>query len=41
VLTTDYLADTYLAGRTHTAGLLLSQAVKHVLTAPPANGGPS
>lgn len=38
VLTTDYLADTYLAGRTHAAGLLLSQAVKHVLTAPPANG---
>ncbi|MFJ2019612.1 bifunctional UDP-sugar hydrolase/5'-nucleotidase [Streptomyces nodosus] len=38
VLTTDYLADTYLAGRTHAAGLLLSQAVKHVLTAP-ADGG--
>ncbi|MCX4856121.1 bifunctional metallophosphatase/5'-nucleotidase [Streptomyces canus] len=38
VLTTDYLADTYLADRTHAAGLLLSQAVKHVLTAPPANG---
>jgi len=34
VLTTDYLASTYLAGRTHAAGLLLSQAVKHVLTAP-------
>jgi 2',3'-cyclic-nucleotide 2'-phosphodiesterase (5'-nucleotidase family) len=34
VLTTDYLADTYLAGRTHAAGLLLGQAVKHVLTAP-------
>ncbi|MEU0215790.1 hypothetical protein ABZ281_11955 [Streptomyces sp. NPDC006265] len=38
VLTIDYLADTYLAGRTHAAGLLLSQAVKHVLTAP-ADGG--
>ncbi|MBD0844403.1 metallophosphoesterase [Streptomyces sp. TRM68416] len=34
VLTTDYLADTYLTGRTHAAGLLLGQAVKHVLTAP-------
>ncbi|MEU0444359.1 bifunctional metallophosphatase/5'-nucleotidase [Streptomyces tendae] len=34
VLTTDYLADTYLAGSTHSAGLLLGQAVKHVLTAP-------
>ncbi|AZP22884.1 bifunctional metallophosphatase/5'-nucleotidase [Streptomyces aquilus] len=39
VLTTDYLADTYLAGRTHAAGLWLSQAVKHVLTAPSASGG--
>lgn len=39
VLTSDYLANTYLAGRTHAAGLLLSQAVKHVLTAPPAQGG--
>lgn len=39
VLTTDYLADTYLAGPTHAAGLLLGQAVKHVLTAPPAQGG--
>jgi 2',3'-cyclic-nucleotide 2'-phosphodiesterase (5'-nucleotidase family) len=38
VLTTDYLADTYLAGRTHAAGLLLGQAVKHVLTAT-AQGG--
>ncbi|MFE6481775.1 metallophosphoesterase [Streptomyces sp. NPDC057757] len=38
VLTTDYLADTHLAGRTHAAGLLLGQAVKHVLTAP-AQGG--
>ncbi|MGW4732411.1 bifunctional metallophosphatase/5'-nucleotidase [Streptomyces shenzhenensis] len=34
VLTTDYLAETYLAGRTHAAGLLLGQAIKHVLTAP-------
>ncbi|WP_427919040.1 bifunctional metallophosphatase/5'-nucleotidase [Streptomyces sp. cg40] len=38
VLTTDYIASTCLAGRTHAAGLLLSQAVKHVLTAP-AQGG--
>ena len=38
VLTTDYLADTYLAGRTHAAGLLLGQAVKHVLTAPVPGG---
>ncbi|WP_329347476.1 metallophosphoesterase [Streptomyces sp. NBC_01261] len=38
VLTTDYLAGTCLAGRAHAAGLLLSQAVKHVLTAP-AQGG--
>ncbi|MFE0677002.1 metallophosphoesterase [Streptomyces sp. NPDC058867] len=38
VLTTDYLADNYLAGRSHAAGLLLSQALKHVLTAP-ADGG--
>jgi 5'-nucleotidase/UDP-sugar diphosphatase len=39
VLTTDYLADNYLAGRTHAAGLLLSQALKHVLSAP-SDGGP-
>jgi 5'-nucleotidase / UDP-sugar diphosphatase len=38
VLTTDYLADNYLAGRSHAAGLLLSQALKHVLTTP-ADGG--
>ncbi|MDF3140867.1 MULTISPECIES: metallophosphoesterase [unclassified Streptomyces] len=38
VLTTDYLADNYLAGRSHAAGLLLGQALKHVLTAP-ADGG--
>lgn len=38
VLTTDYLADNYLAGRSHAAGLLLSQALKHVLTTP-AQGG--
>ncbi|MES4886748.1 metallophosphoesterase [Streptomyces sp. NPDC096012] len=34
VLTTDYLADTYLGERTHEAGLRLDQAVQHVLTAP-------
>ncbi|WP_328440610.1 metallophosphoesterase [Streptomyces sp. NBC_00444] len=34
VLTTGYLADTYLDGRTHEAGLRLSQAVQHVLTTP-------
>ncbi|MEU2375549.1 metallophosphoesterase [Streptomyces misionensis] len=40
VLTTDYLADTYLSGRTHEAGLRLDQAVQHVLTAPDtAEGG--
>ncbi|EST30640.1 hypothetical protein [Streptomyces roseochromogenus] len=33
VLTTDYLADTYLGGRTHEAGLRLDQAIQHVLTA--------
>jgi hypothetical protein len=38
VLTTDYLAGNYFAGRTHAAGLLLSQALKHVLTAS-AQGG--
>lgn len=40
VLTTDYLADTYLGERTHEAGLRLDQAVQHVLTAPgTAEGG--
>jgi hypothetical protein len=40
VLTTDYLADTYLGERTHEAGLRLDQAVRHVLTAPDtAEGG--
>ncbi|OXS31670.1 phosphatase [Streptomyces sp. XY006] len=40
VLTTDYLADTYLGERTHEAGLRLDQAVQHVLTAPDtAEGG--
>ncbi|MER6531759.1 metallophosphoesterase [Streptomyces sp. NPDC001508] len=34
VLTTDYLADTYLGERTHQAGLRLDQAVQHILTAP-------
>lgn len=39
MLTTSYLADTYLGGRTHQAGLQLGQAVRHVLsTAPSADG---
>ncbi|MEJ8650695.1 bifunctional metallophosphatase/5'-nucleotidase [Streptomyces sp. MS1.AVA.3] len=39
VLTTSYLADTYLGSRTHQAGLQLGQAVRHVLsTAPSAEG---
>ncbi|MFF7234268.1 bifunctional metallophosphatase/5'-nucleotidase [Streptomyces sioyaensis] len=39
VLTTSYLADTHLGGRTHQAGIPLGQAVRHVLsTAPPAEG---
>lgn len=33
VLTTDYLADSCLGGRTHQAGIQLGQAVCHVLTA--------
>ncbi|MGV9556350.1 metallophosphoesterase [Streptomyces sp. NPDC003522] len=41
VLTTDYLADTYLGGRTHEAGLRLDQAVQHVLTAPDTAEGDS
>lgn len=32
VLTTDYLAETFLAGRAHDAGLPLGRAVRHVLT---------
>ncbi|PBC84291.1 MULTISPECIES: metallophosphoesterase [unclassified Streptomyces] len=32
VLTTDYLAESYLDGRTHQAGLRLRQAVQRVLT---------
>ncbi|MFE3167943.1 bifunctional metallophosphatase/5'-nucleotidase [Streptomyces sp. NPDC059224] len=32
VLTTDYLADTYLGGRTQEAGLRMDQALQHVLT---------
>ncbi|MFD4256449.1 metallophosphoesterase [Streptomyces sp. NPDC058534] len=32
VLTTDYLADSYLGGRTHQAGIQLGQAVCRVLT---------
>ncbi|MGW5096586.1 metallophosphoesterase [Streptomyces nodosus] len=40
VLTTDYLAETYLGERTHEAGLRLDQAVQHILTAPDtAEGG--
>ncbi|MEU5978696.1 metallophosphoesterase [Streptomyces sp. NPDC047315] len=35
VLTTDYLADSFLGGRTHQAGIRLGQAVHHVLTSPP------
>ncbi|KUL33844.1 phosphatase [Streptomyces sp. NRRL F-4489] len=34
VLTTHYLADTYLGGRTHQAGLPLGQAVRSTLTTP-------
>ncbi|MGW4271326.1 metallophosphoesterase [Streptomyces seoulensis] len=39
VLTTDYLADTYLGERTHEAGLRLDQAVQHILTAPDTTEG--
>ena len=44
VLTTDYLAETFLNGRAHAAGLRLGQAVRHVLAGPlPATeeGGPT
>ncbi|PNE36263.1 metallophosphoesterase [Streptomyces noursei] len=34
VLTTDYLADSYLGGRTHQAGIRLGQAACRVLTNP-------
>ncbi|MCM1946598.1 metallophosphoesterase [Streptomyces sp. G2] len=34
VLTTDYLADTHLGGRTHQAGLRLGDAVRRTLAAP-------
>ncbi|MFK0113113.1 metallophosphoesterase [Streptomyces sp. NPDC091217] len=34
VLTTDYLAATYLGGRTHHAGLRLGEAVRRTLAAP-------
>ncbi|MFG2867791.1 metallophosphoesterase [Streptomyces zaomyceticus] len=34
VLTTDYLADTYLGGRTHQAGLRLSEAVRGTIATP-------
>ncbi|MDJ0340429.1 metallophosphoesterase [Streptomyces sp. H10-C2] len=34
VLTTDYLAEAFLGGRTHQAGIPLGQAVRHVLADP-------
>ncbi|WP_371792897.1 bifunctional metallophosphatase/5'-nucleotidase [Streptomyces sp. NBC_01471] len=34
VLTTDYLANTFLGGRTHQAGLRLGQAVRRVIATP-------
>ncbi|MFJ6517481.1 metallophosphoesterase [Streptomyces filamentosus] len=34
VLTTDYLADTYLGGRTHQAGLRLGEAVRRIIATP-------
>ncbi|WP_406171919.1 metallophosphoesterase [Streptomyces sp. NBC_00996] len=34
VLTTDYLADTHLGGRTHQAGLRLGQAVRRTIATP-------
>ncbi|MFD8778846.1 bifunctional metallophosphatase/5'-nucleotidase [Streptomyces sp. NPDC059916] len=34
VLTTEYLADTFLGGRTHQAGLRLGQAVRRTLATP-------
>ncbi|MEU6403042.1 metallophosphoesterase [Streptomyces sp. NPDC046985] len=40
VLTTDYLADSYLGGRTHQAGLRLGQAARSVLATPfPSTAG--
>ncbi|WP_432081160.1 bifunctional metallophosphatase/5'-nucleotidase [Streptomyces sp. WAC 04229] len=40
VLTTGYLADNHLGGRTYDAGLRLDQAIQHVLTTPgTADGG--
>ncbi|MBK3560303.1 bifunctional metallophosphatase/5'-nucleotidase [Streptomyces sp. MBT56] len=41
VLTTAYLADSYLTGRTYEAGLKLGDAVRHVLAAPPRAEGVS
>jgi len=41
VLTTDYLAETFLDGRTHPAGLQLGQAVRHVLADPTEEGEPT
>ncbi|MFJ2789208.1 bifunctional metallophosphatase/5'-nucleotidase [Streptomyces sp. NPDC087290] len=37
VLTTDYLADTHLGGRTHQAGLRLGEAVRRTLATPPSD----
>ncbi|MFG3025257.1 metallophosphoesterase [Streptomyces sp. NPDC048254] len=40
VLTTDYLADSYLGGRTHQAGLRLGQVARSVLATPfPSTAG--
>ncbi|MFF9778389.1 metallophosphoesterase [Streptomyces sp. NPDC013978] len=41
VLTTDYLANSHLSGRTHQAGLRLSQAVQSVLATPLAGTAPN
>ncbi|MGW2370311.1 bifunctional metallophosphatase/5'-nucleotidase [Streptomyces sp. NPDC001667] len=37
VLTTDFLAENFLGGRTHQAGFSLGQAVRHVLTDSPTS----
>ncbi|MGW5006235.1 bifunctional metallophosphatase/5'-nucleotidase [Streptomyces parvulus] len=39
VLTTSYLADNHLGGRTNQAGLRLDRAIQHVLTTPNASDG--
>ncbi|TQE18223.1 bifunctional metallophosphatase/5'-nucleotidase [Streptomyces ipomoeae] len=41
VLTTDYLANSHLGGRTHQAGLRLGQAVRSVLATPLAGTAPT